>query len=133
MTNQGGSGSGGRVNTLIGPFPAEVNERHNAWVAASAGAMWQRDDVAQELRSAVTLGVLTALGAERELSVHIRRAVKAGRTVARGGGGTVAPLLLVRRRATREPGASHREGCVRCAGRGGGDLAREPRSWSSGG
>lgn len=78
MTNQGGSGSGGRVNTLIGPFPAEVNERHNAWVAASAGAMWQRDDVAQELRSAVTLGVLTALGAERELSVHIRRAVKQG-------------------------------------------------------
>jgi alkylhydroperoxidase/carboxymuconolactone decarboxylase family protein YurZ len=78
MTNERQDEGGGRVNTLIGPFPAEVNERHNAWVATSAGAMWQRDDVSQQLRSAVTLGVLTALGAERELSVHIRRAVKQG-------------------------------------------------------
>lgn len=78
MTNETAGESGGRVNTLIGPFPAEVNERHNEWVATAAGAMWQRDDVSQGLRTAVTLGVLTALGAERELSVHIRRAVNQG-------------------------------------------------------
>ncbi len=78
MTSESGNQSGGRVNTLIGPFPAEVNERHNEWVASAAAAMWQRDDVSQGLRSAVTLGVLTALGAERELSVHIRRAVRQG-------------------------------------------------------
>jgi alkylhydroperoxidase/carboxymuconolactone decarboxylase family protein YurZ len=78
MTNASRNESGGRVNTLIGPFPAEVNERHNEWVAASAGAMWQRDDLSQGLRSAVTLGVLTTLGVERELSVHIRRAVTQG-------------------------------------------------------
>lgn len=63
---------------LIGPFPPEVSHEHVEWVRTAAGAMWARDQVSSGLRSAVTLGVLTALNARAELAVHIRRAATEG-------------------------------------------------------
>ena len=54
-----------------------MSDRHLDWIRAAAGTgMWERDDVAQGLRSAVTLGVLTVLGAQTELAAHVRRAVE---------------------------------------------------------
>jgi alkylhydroperoxidase/carboxymuconolactone decarboxylase family protein YurZ len=67
-----------RVAAVIGPFPVEVSDRHVDWVRMSAGSMWESEGVSQGLRSAVTLGVLTALGAQTELGVHIRRAATEG-------------------------------------------------------
>ncbi|MBM4416158.1 MAG: 4-carboxymuconolactone decarboxylase [Chloroflexi bacterium] len=76
MTNETPEQARARVAALIGPFPAEVSDRHVDWVRVTAGAgMWEREDLTAGLRSAVTLGVLTALGAQTELAVHVRRAV----------------------------------------------------------
>jgi 4-carboxymuconolactone decarboxylase len=42
------------------------------------GSVWAREGLDRRTRSAITLAVLTALGRERELALHIRAAVKNG-------------------------------------------------------
>jgi 4-carboxymuconolactone decarboxylase len=42
------------------------------------GGVWARDGLDRRTRSAVTLAVLTALGRERELELHLRAAVRNG-------------------------------------------------------
>jgi alkylhydroperoxidase/carboxymuconolactone decarboxylase family protein YurZ len=63
------------VGAVIGPFPSEIEERHLAWVVACAGPIWADGRASQPLRSALTLGILTALGEHVELAAHVRRAV----------------------------------------------------------
>ena len=46
------------------------------------GAVWTRDGLDRRTRSAVTLAVLTALGRENELAMHVRAARTNGLTVA---------------------------------------------------
>jgi 4-carboxymuconolactone decarboxylase len=64
-----------QLEAIIGPFPSEVRDLHLNSLLDGMPTSWGRDDIAQGLRSAVTLGVLTALGAETELAAHVRRAV----------------------------------------------------------
>jgi len=47
----------------------------NAW-----GAVWTRDGLDRRTRSAITLAVLTALGREHELALHVRAARTNGLT-----------------------------------------------------
>jgi len=47
----------------------------NAW-----GAVWTRDGLDRRMRSAITLAVLTALGREQELELHVRAARTNGLT-----------------------------------------------------
>jgi 4-carboxymuconolactone decarboxylase len=47
----------------------------NAW-----GAVWTRDGLDRRTRSAITLAVLTALGREQELALHVRAARTNGLT-----------------------------------------------------
>ena len=42
------------------------------------GAVWSRDGLDRRTRSAVTLGVLTALGREHEIAMHVRAALRNG-------------------------------------------------------
>ncbi len=42
------------------------------------GEVWARDGLERRTRSAITLAVLTALGREHELALHIRAAVRNG-------------------------------------------------------
>ena len=42
------------------------------------GDVWARDGLSRQVRSAVTLAVLTALGREGELEIHVRRALRNG-------------------------------------------------------
>ncbi|HLJ03005.1 MAG TPA: 4-carboxymuconolactone decarboxylase [Solirubrobacteraceae bacterium] len=42
------------------------------------GGVWARPGLDRRMRSAVTLAVLTALGRERELELHVRAAVRNG-------------------------------------------------------
>jgi 4-carboxymuconolactone decarboxylase len=42
------------------------------------GGVWTRDELDRRTRSAVTLGVLTALGREDELALHVRAALRNG-------------------------------------------------------
>jgi 4-carboxymuconolactone decarboxylase len=42
------------------------------------GEVWARDGLDRRTRSAITLGVLTALGREQELALHVRAAVRNG-------------------------------------------------------
>jgi 4-carboxymuconolactone decarboxylase len=42
------------------------------------GAVWSRDGLDRRTRSAITLAVLTALGREHELAIHVRGAVRNG-------------------------------------------------------
>jgi alkylhydroperoxidase/carboxymuconolactone decarboxylase family protein YurZ len=65
-----------QLEAIIGPFPSEVRDLHLDSLLDGMPTAWQRDDIAQGLRSAVTLGVLTTLGTETELAAHIRRAVQ---------------------------------------------------------
>ncbi len=44
------------------------------------GAVWSRDGLDRRTRSAITLAVLTALGREQELAMHVRAAVRNGLT-----------------------------------------------------
>jgi 4-carboxymuconolactone decarboxylase len=46
---------------------------HYAW-----GGVWARPELDRRMRSAITLAVLTALGRERELELHVRAAVRNG-------------------------------------------------------
>jgi 4-carboxymuconolactone decarboxylase len=57
------------------PFTEPFQEfitRH-AW-----GAVWTRPGLDRRTRSAITLAVLTALGREQELALHVRAAVRNG-------------------------------------------------------
>ena len=57
------------------PFTAPFQEfitRH-AW-----GAVWTRDGLDRRSRSMVTLAVLTALGREAEIAIHVRGALRNG-------------------------------------------------------
>jgi 4-carboxymuconolactone decarboxylase len=59
------------------PFSAPFQEfitRH-AW-----GAVWTRPGLDRRTRSAITLSILTALGRERELELHVRAALRNGLT-----------------------------------------------------
>jgi 4-carboxymuconolactone decarboxylase len=42
------------------------------------GDVWAREGLSRQLRSAITLAVLTALGREGELEIHIRGALRNG-------------------------------------------------------
>jgi 4-carboxymuconolactone decarboxylase len=46
------------------------------------GSVWTRDGLDRRTRSAVTLAVLTALGREHELAMHVRAGVRNGLTEA---------------------------------------------------
>jgi alkylhydroperoxidase/carboxymuconolactone decarboxylase family protein YurZ len=63
------------IGAVIGPLPAEVEQRHLRWLVAVGGPVWADAHASQPLRSAVTLGVLTALSEPVELAAHVRRAV----------------------------------------------------------
>jgi alkylhydroperoxidase/carboxymuconolactone decarboxylase family protein YurZ len=67
------------VGAVIGPLPSEIEERHLGWIAACAGPIWADRRASQPLRSALTLGILTALGEHVELAAHVRRAVVGSR------------------------------------------------------
>lgn len=60
---------------LTAPFQ-ELLTRY-AW-----GSVWARDGLDRRTRSAITLAVLTALGREHELALHIRAARRNGLTPA---------------------------------------------------
>lgn len=55
------------------PFQRFITEM--AW-----GSVWTRDGLDRRTRSAITLAVLTALGREHELAMHVRAAVRNGLT-----------------------------------------------------
>ncbi len=59
------------------PFTAPFQEfiTRYAW-----GSVWTRDGLDRRTRSAVTLSVLTALGRENEIEMHVRGALRNGLT-----------------------------------------------------
>ncbi len=66
-----------RANTDATDFTAPWQEfitRH-AW-----GAVWARDGLDRRTRSVITLSVLTALGRENEIAMHVRAARRHGLT-----------------------------------------------------
>jgi len=60
-----------RTTELTAPFQDFITR--TAW-----GGVWARDELDRRTRSAITLAVLTALGREHELAVHVRAAVRNG-------------------------------------------------------
>jgi 4-carboxymuconolactone decarboxylase len=46
------------------------------------GAIWSRDGLDRRTRSAITLAVLTALGREHEIAMHVHAALRNGLTAA---------------------------------------------------
>jgi 4-carboxymuconolactone decarboxylase len=60
-----------RTTDFTAPFQDFVTRY--AW-----GAVWSRDGLDRRTRSAITLAVLTALGHEHELAMHVRAAVRNG-------------------------------------------------------
>jgi 4-carboxymuconolactone decarboxylase len=44
------------------------------------GGVWAREGLSRQIRSCITLAVLTALGRERELELHVRAALRNGLT-----------------------------------------------------
>lgn len=63
----------GRATDLTRPFQEFITEY--AW-----GAVWARDGLDRRGRSMITLAVLTALGRERELALHVLAARRNGLT-----------------------------------------------------
>src|SRR3954451_18635548 len=58
-----------------------LTERFQDYVTRCAwGAVWTRDGLDRRTRSAVTLAILTALGHENELAMHVRAALRNGLT-----------------------------------------------------
>jgi 4-carboxymuconolactone decarboxylase len=49
------------------------------------GGVWARDGLDRRTRSAITLALLTALGREREIAMHVRAALRNGLTAAEVG------------------------------------------------
>jgi 4-carboxymuconolactone decarboxylase len=60
-----------RTTELTAPFQDFITRM--AW-----GGVWARDGLDRRTRSAITLAVLTALGREHELAMHVRAAVHNG-------------------------------------------------------
>lgn len=60
-----------RTTPLTAPFQDLITRY--AW-----GAVWARDGLDRRTRSAITLAVLTALGREQELALHVRAARRNG-------------------------------------------------------
>lgn len=63
----------GNATDLTAPWQ-EFITRH-AW-----GAVWARDGLDRRTRSVITLTVLTALGRENEIAMHVRAALRNGLT-----------------------------------------------------
>lgn len=49
---------------------------------AAWGSIWARDGLDRRTRSCITLAVLTALGCEQEIAMHVRAAIRNGLTAA---------------------------------------------------
>lgn len=49
---------------------------------AAWGSIWARDGLDRRTRSCITLAVLTALGCEHEIAMHVRAAIRNGLTAA---------------------------------------------------
>jgi 4-carboxymuconolactone decarboxylase len=64
-----------RTSEFTAPFQDFITRY--AW-----GAVWGRDGLDRRTRSAVTLAVLTALGREHEIAMHVRAALRNGLTAA---------------------------------------------------
>jgi 4-carboxymuconolactone decarboxylase len=62
-----------RTTEFTAPFQDFITRY--AW-----GAVWGRDGLDRRTRSAVTLAVLTALGREHEIAMHVRAALRNGLT-----------------------------------------------------
>ena len=64
-----------RALSAATPFTEPFQEfiTRNAW-----GSVWTRPGLDRRTRSAITLAVLTALGREGELALHVRAAVRNG-------------------------------------------------------
>jgi 4-carboxymuconolactone decarboxylase len=60
-----------RTTELTAPFQDFITRY--AW-----GAVWTREGLDRRTRSAVTLSVLTALGRENEIAMHVRAALRNG-------------------------------------------------------
>jgi 4-carboxymuconolactone decarboxylase len=60
-----------RTTEFTAPFQEFITRY--AW-----GSVWSRDGLDRRTRSAVTLAVLTALGRENELEMHVRAALRNG-------------------------------------------------------
>jgi 4-carboxymuconolactone decarboxylase len=60
-----------RASDLTAPFQDFITRY--AW-----GAVWTREGLDRRMRSAVTLAVLTALGRENEIALHVRAARRNG-------------------------------------------------------
>lgn len=63
-----------RTTAFTAPFQEFITRY--AW-----GSVWTRDGLDRRTRSAVTLSVLTALGRENEIEMHVRGALRNGLTV----------------------------------------------------
>lgn len=62
-----------RATPFTEPFQEFITT--HAW-----GAVWTRPGLDRRMRSAITVAVLTALGREQELELHLRAAVRNGLT-----------------------------------------------------
>ena len=72
------------ANTTDFTAPFQEYITNSAW-----GSVWARDGLDRKTRSAITLAVLTALGRENEIAMHVRGAVTNGMTEAE-----IAEVLL---------------------------------------
>lgn len=62
-----------RATEFTAPWQEFITE--HAW-----GAVWTRDGLDRRTRSVITLSVLTALGRENEIEMHVRAALRNGLT-----------------------------------------------------
>jgi 4-carboxymuconolactone decarboxylase len=61
----------------------ELTEAFQEFITRTAwGQVWTRPGLDRRMRSAITLGVLAALGHEQELAMHVRAALRNGLTEA---------------------------------------------------
>ena len=57
----------------------EFTQPFQDYIALAAwGSVWTRDGIDRRMRSAITLAVLTALGREQEIAMHVRAALRNG-------------------------------------------------------
>jgi 4-carboxymuconolactone decarboxylase len=66
------------------------------------GGVWTREGLDRRTRSAITLAVLTALGREHEIAIHVRAALRNGLTEAE-----IAEVLLHTAAYAGVPAANH--------------------------
>ncbi|MGD9958362.1 carboxymuconolactone decarboxylase family protein [Nocardioides sp.] len=58
----------------------EFNADWEDYLSRTAGSIWSREGLDRRTKSAVTLALLTALGREEELAVHVRVGLRNGLT-----------------------------------------------------